>query len=49
LVGQGHASVARDNVTMDDVTMHDSLSRHIACRDHLRVVEPYSSDSRPLI
>ena len=34
---------------MDDVTMHDSLSRHIACRDHLRVVEPHSSDSRALI
>jgi ABC-type lipoprotein export system ATPase subunit len=37
------------NVTMDDVTMHDSLSRHIACRDHLRVVEPHSSDGRALI
>src|SRR5580700_7405568 len=49
LVGQGHASDARDNVMMDEMTMHDSLSRHIACRDHLRVVEPHSSDSRALI
>jgi putative ABC transport system ATP-binding protein len=39
----------RNNVTMNNMTMSDSPSQHIACRDHLRVVKPHSSDSRALI
>ena len=39
----------RNNVTMNNMTMSDSPSQHIACRDHLRVLKPHSSDSRALI
>jgi ABC-type lipoprotein export system ATPase subunit len=34
---------------MNNMTMSDSPSQHIACRDHLRVLKPHSSDSRALI
>jgi predicted ABC-type transport system involved in lysophospholipase L1 biosynthesis ATPase subunit len=42
-------STPRNNMTMNNMTMEDSPSLHIAFGDHLRVVKPHSSDSRALI